>query len=129
MKKHLASLFCLVGFLTFAAVMSAAPGVSAAKPGVSAAKPKPTPAQVRIYQCTVSHGADTGCASIPGVWNDWAGRITPPRWDPCFDGRRDSTTMIYGQPCGPMSPTIAQWCTLNYEHSVTGMPVACPRRR
>jgi hypothetical protein len=122
MKKLIASIA-----LTFVAVLVLV-GACGTAANAAPARHGPTPRQVQIYKCTVTHGAADGCASIPGVWNDWAGRITPPRWDPCFDGRRDSTTLIYMQPCGPMSPTIAQWCTLNFEHAVRGMPVACPGR-
>lgn len=77
--------------------------------------------RVLIYRCTVSKGtASAACASIPGAWNDWKGRVTPPRWDPC--GPRGPFTLLYFLPCGPMTPTIKQWCTLHFDHRYPGDP-------
>lgn len=83
-----------------------------------AAKPKPTPAEIRTYTCTVTKGAAPDCARLPGVWNGFAGRVTPVRWDPCSP--TGESTLFYFQRCGPMTPTIRQWCTLHFDHRYLG---------
>lgn len=112
MKKLIATIALALGVAAIPAVASAAP-----------ARHKPTAREVKIYQCTIHHGADAGCDAIPGVWNAWAGRVTPVRWDPCVPGT--SNTLFYFQECGPMTPTIKQWCTLNLDHRYPGREL-CP---
>lgn len=106
-RKLIATIAVLFAVIAVPAAASAAP-----------ARHQPTPAEVKIYLCTIHHGADAGCDAIPGVWNGFAGRLTPPRWDPCYPG--SSATVFYLQPCNPMSPTIKQWCTLHYDHRYQG---------
>lgn len=91
--------------------------------GVAATHAAPRTAPL-TYTCAVTPAASlpAACANVPGSWNDWAGRPTPARWDPCF-ARRDTTTMLYMQPCGPMNPTFAQWCTLHFDHHFMGVDV------
>lgn len=111
-RKTLAALAITAGSIALGA------GVSHADTSAAPARHVPTPAEVQIYLCTVHHGADAGCAVIPGVWNRFAGRITPVRWDPCAPG--SSVTLFYFQACGPMTPTIRQWCTLHFDHRYLG---------
>jgi hypothetical protein len=111
MKKFVAAFAAM--FVASLVVVGAC-GVAATH--AAPARHKPTPRQVQIYQCTVTHGAADGCATIPGVWNHWAGRITPPRWDPCLG----LATLFYLVPCGSMSPTVRQWCTLHVDHRYLG---------
>lgn len=112
MKKTIATIAA-----TFAAILITigAGGIAHAAP---ARHRKPTPAQVQAYLCAVTPNSNSTevCQHIPGPWNDFAGRTTPARWDPC-DG---TATLVHQLPCGPMSPTIPQWCTLHFDHHVAG---------
>jgi hypothetical protein len=78
------------------------------------------------YGCIISHGTDPGCDTLPGVWNDWAGRVTPTRWDPCVNGKH---TLLYVQGCTRRSVSVATWCGLHFDHGFYGTWCADHRRK
>lgn len=102
-------------------------GLSIAVTGTAAADgPKhPTPAQVQAYQCAVEKTNKGPCQNIPGFWNDWAGKTTPARWDPCMADR--GAGLIYGQPCTRRSVSFKTWCSLHFDHRLAGWNLCGPK--
>lgn len=63
---------------------------------------------------------------MPGYWNDdFAGRVTPVRWDPCINGKR---TLLYFMPCTRRSVSFHTWCGLHFDHGYYRDACAAQRR-
>lgn len=101
-RKFAIHVAAAVAALTFGAFASA--GVSHAD-GYS-------PSQPGRYECGITGGNAEGCDHIPGYWNDFAGRVTPTRWDPCVNGHG----LLYFQGCTRRSVSFPTWCRLNFDH-------------